>query len=201
MSIVVIGAHGKVARQALPLLSKLTDDLRGVIRNPAHAADVEKLGARPVVADITELSGDEWAELLDGAQTVIFSAGAGGGDPERTYAVDRDAAIAAVDATDPTSHFIMVSYWGAIRGDDVDEAEPFHHYARSKKRADEHLRSRLKKYTILKPAALTDDEAGEIRRGEESEQDPGTTSREAVALTIARVAAEGPSGDYCFVDG
>lgn len=201
MTIIVIGAHGNVARRALPLLSRLSDDVRGVIRNPDHAADVEKLGATAVVADITALDAAGWKALLGEADTVIFSAGAGGGDPERTYSVDRDAAIAASNATNPAAHFIMVSYWGASHGDEIPESEALHHYGRAKKLADDHLRATARRYTILKPSVLTDGEAGEIRFGDESEADPGTTSREAVALLIARAAAEGPSGELCFVDG
>lgn len=200
MSILVIGAHGKVASRALPLLKKLDNNVVGIVRKADDESDLREAGVTPVVADITTLSPEKWRELLHGHSTIVFSAGAGGGNPERTYAVDRDAAIAAIDACPTESHFIMVSYWGALRGDEVPESEPFHHYARSKMLADAHLRASTKKYTILKPAALTDDEAGEIRRGVEDERNPGTTSREAVAMTIARVAAEGPSGDYCFVD-
>lgn len=200
MSIIVIGAHGKVARHALPLLAKMSDNLRGVIRNPDHAAEVEKLGATPVVEDVTKLDDEAWQRLLEGAHTVVWSAGAGGGDPERTYAVDRDAAIASIDNCPDSAHYIMVSYWGASRGDEIDENDSFYPYAISKKTADEHLRSTKLKHTILKPSMLTDNEAGDIRTGSEDETEPGSTSREAVALMIARHTAEGPAGDFCFVD-
>lgn len=86
------------------------------------------------------------------------------------------------------------------RSTQVPEDNSFHHYAVSKMKADEHLRNSRHRHTILKPAALTDDELGEIEIGDEEETNPGTTSREAVATLIARYANEGPSGDVCFVD-
>lgn len=199
MKIIVIGAHGKVAQQALPLLRE-GNTVRGVIRNPDHADDVAALGAEPVVKDVENLSSEEWTELLSDANTIVWAAGAGGGNPERTYAVDRDAAIASIDAAPENAHYIMVSYWGAGRGDEVPEDNSFHHYAVSKMKADEHLRDKIHRHTILKPAALTDDEVGEIQVGEEDEESPGKTSREAVAMLIARYANEGPSGDVAFTD-
>lgn len=199
MNIIVIGAHGKVALRALPQLAE-GNNVRGVIRNPDHADEVAATGATPVVEDVEKLDPEGWAELLDGADTVVWSAGAGGGNPDRTYAVDRDAAIASIDATPTNAHYIMVSYWGASTGDQVPEDNSFHHYAVSKMKADEHLRNSRHRHTILKPAALTDDELGEIEIGDEEETNPGTTSREAVATLIARYANEGPSGDVCFVD-
>lgn len=199
MNITVIGAHGKVARHALPLLAE-GYTVRGVIRNPDHADEVASLGAEPIIQDIEKMQASDWQDLLKDSDIVVWSAGAGGGDPDRTYAVDRDAAIASIDATPENAHYIMVSYWGAGRGDQVPEEESFRPYAISKMTADEHLRTARHRHTILKPAALTDDEAGDIRVGEEDETDPGTTSREAVAMLIARYANEGPSGDVCFVD-
>ena len=63
--------------------------------------DQFRTGAQPVAADIEQLDTDALAGLLTGHHAVVFSAGAGGGDPKRTYAVDRDAAIRAIDAATP----------------------------------------------------------------------------------------------------
>jgi putative NADH-flavin reductase len=69
-----------------------------LIRNPDHAADVEATGARPRIADVEYLDTDRIADVLRGHDAVVWSAGAGGGDPARTYAVDRDATIRSTDA-------------------------------------------------------------------------------------------------------
>jgi uncharacterized protein YbjT (DUF2867 family) len=96
--IVVIGGHGKVALQLARILTERGEAVSSVFRNPDHSDDVAATGARPVVADIERLDTDALAGLLAGHDAVVFSAGAGGGNPARTYAVDRDAAIRVIDA-------------------------------------------------------------------------------------------------------
>ncbi len=96
--IVIVGGHGKVALHLARILNDRGDQVTSVIRNPDHADDVSATGAHPVVADIERLDTGALADLLAGHDAVVFSAGAGGGDPARTYAVDRDAAIRMIDA-------------------------------------------------------------------------------------------------------
>src|SRR5699024_10139267 len=96
--VIVIGGHGKVAMQLHPLLVARGDEPTGVIRAPEHGEDLHHAGAQPVVADVERLGVDGLADLLRGYDAVVWSAGAGGGDPDRTYAVDRDAAARSMDA-------------------------------------------------------------------------------------------------------
>ncbi len=51
-----------------------------------------------MVADVEQLSTEELTQMLRGHDVVIWSAGAGGADPARTRAADRDAAIRTIDA-------------------------------------------------------------------------------------------------------
>ena len=113
--IVLIGGHGKVALHLARILTERGDEVTSVFRNPDHADDVAATGARPVVADIETLDTSALAELLAGHDAVVFSAGAGGGNPARTYAVDRDAAIRVIDAAGQSGvhRFVTVSYFGA----------------------------------------------------------------------------------------
>src|SRR5690606_28882409 len=97
MEIALIGGHGKVALLAAPLLVEAGHSVRSVIRDPDHVADVEATGARAVVTDIETLDAAGWDALLEGADAVVWSAGAGGGNPARTRAVDLDAAVASMD--------------------------------------------------------------------------------------------------------
>jgi nucleoside-diphosphate-sugar epimerase len=129
--IVVIGGHGKVALHLARILNKRGDVVTSVFRNPAHADDVAATGARPVVADIETLDTDALAQLLAGHDAVVFSAGAGGGNPARTYAVDRDAAIRVIDAARQAGlrRFVMVSYFGAGPDHGVAEDNSFFPYA------------------------------------------------------------------------
>src|SRR5699024_1881708 len=114
-------------------------------------------GAQAVLADVETLDASGWDDLLRGKDAVVWSAGAGGGNPQRTRAVDQDAAIASMDAAQRVSatRYVMVSYFGASTDHGVPESEPFHAYAEAKARADEHLRGTALDWTILAPSRLT----------------------------------------------
>src|ERR1700687_6064033 len=96
--IIVAGGHGKIALQLASILTERGDEVSSVFRNPDHSDDVAATGAKPMQADIEQLDTAALAELLAGHDAVVFSAGAGGGNPARTYAVDRDAAVRVIDA-------------------------------------------------------------------------------------------------------
>ncbi|GAA1736904.1 NAD(P)H-binding protein [Brachybacterium phenoliresistens] len=185
MKITLIGGHGKVALLAEPLLTQAGHEVRAVIRNPEHGAEVEATGAQAVVADAQTLDADGWDALLAGSDAVVWSAGAGGGSPERTYAIDRDAAIASMDAAARVGarRYIMVSYFGAGPDHGVPEDHSFFPYADAKAAADAHLRGTDLDWTILGPSGLTLEEpTGRIDTAAASS---GTVSRANVAQVIA----------------
>lgn len=155
--IVIIGGHGKIALLAAPLLIGAGHEVTSVIRNPDHAADVEDTGATPLIADVENMSTEQIGTAISGHDVVIWSAGAGGGNPDRTYAVDRDAAIRTIDAAvaKGIDRFIMVSYFGAAMNHGVPQSNSFFHYAEAKAAADEHLRESTLRWTILGPSTLT----------------------------------------------
>ncbi len=187
--IVVIGGHGKVALQLARILSERGDEVSSVFRNPEHSDDVAATGARPVVADIERLDTNGLATLLAGHYAVVFSAGAGGGNPARTYAVDRDAAIRVIDAAAQAGvrRFVMVSYFGAGPDHGVPQDDPFFPYAEAKAAADAHLRASDLKWTVLGPGRLTlDAPTGRIMLGEGK----GDISRADVALVVAAALAD-----------
>lgn len=187
--IALIGGHGKVALQLARILTERGDEVSSVFRNPDHADDVAATGATPVVADIERLDVDELSSLLGGHDAVVFSAGAGGGDAARTYAVDRDAAIRVIDAAARAGvpRFVMVSYFGAGPDHGVPQDDPFFAYAEAKAAADTHLRASDLKWTVLGPGRLTLDEpTGRIGIG----QAKGQVSRADVALVAAAALAD-----------
>ena len=93
MLVVIAGAHGKIARKLIPLLSERGHGVRGIIRNPDHADDVRADGAAPVVCDLESADAAEIEEAVRDADAVVFAAGAGpGSGAERKWTVDRDAA-------------------------------------------------------------------------------------------------------------
>ena len=158
--VLIIGGHGHVALRLAPLLVDQGHEVTSVVRNPDHGDDVAATGARAVVTDVEQADTDELAELIHGQDVVVWSAGAGGGNPARTYAVDRDAAIRSIDAAEAAGvdRYMMVSYLGARPDHGVPADNSFFHYAESKAAADEHLRSSSLAYTVLGPGALTHDE-------------------------------------------
>lgn len=189
--IMIIGGHGKIALLLAPLLTQTHDQVSSVFRNPDHAEEVAVTGAVPVVADIEQLDTDGLARLLAGHDAVVFSAGAGGGNPERTYAVDRDAAIRCVDAAEKAGvrRFVMVSYFGAGPDHGVPDGDPFFPYAQAKAAADAHLRATDLDWTVLGPSRLTLEPAtGRIAVGPDTGK--GQVSRGNVAQVIAACLRE-----------
>ena len=164
--IIVFGGHGRIALLLAPLLVARGDEVTAVIRNPEHAEEVEAGGARALVADVEQMDVDAIAEVIRGHDAVVWSAGAGGGSAERTYAVDRDAAIRSMDATGRAGvrRYVMVSWLGSTADHGVPPEDSFFAYADAKWAADEHLRSLSLDGTILAPGTLTfDDPTGRIQ--------------------------------------
>lgn len=182
--ILLIGGHGNVALRAYPHLIQRGHHVTGVIRNPDHAEDIEHTGAFPLVADVETLDTPGFETLMQGVDVIVWSAGAGGGNPDRTYAVDRDAAIRSMVAAENTGvkRYIMVSYHRASPEHGVAPSNSFFHYAEAKAAADEYLRTSNLDWTILGPSALTlDPGSGTI----ELEGESASVSRENVATVIA----------------
>lgn len=183
--IIVFGGHGRIALLLAPLLVARRDEVTAVIRNPDHVADVEKTGATALVSDVEQLDTRGLAEIIAGHDAIVWSAGAGGGSPERTYAVDRDAAIRTMDAAADAGvgRYVMVSWIGSKEDHGIPEDDSFFPYADAKWAADEHLRGTDLDGTILGPGTLTFDEpTGRIVIDPEGR---GEVSRADVAQVIA----------------
>jgi len=188
--IVIVGGHGKIALRLATLLTGAGHEVTSLVRNPDHRDDVTATGAAPVVADVEKLSTASIGDVIAGHDVVVWSAGAGGGSPERTYAVDRDAAIRSIDAAEAAGipRYVMVSYMGAKTDHGVPEDSSFFAYAESKAAADEHLRQSGLGWTILGPSSLTDDPGtGSIEVGDDLES--GSVPRDDVAAVAAAVIA------------
>lgn len=188
--IAIIGGHGKVALQLSALLTDEGHSVTSFIRNPDHAADVAATGASPSVLDVENSTTAEIAAALRNHDAVVWSAGAGGGNPQRTYAVDRDAAIRSIDAAVEAgvNRYVMVSYFGAGPDHGVPADHSFHAYAEAKAAADEYLRGSGLSWTILGPGSLTDGPGNGLIDVDPSDPSSGTqTSRANVAIVAAAV--------------
>lgn len=188
--ILLIGGHGKVALLLEPVLVAAGHDVTAVIRTPDQEAEVAATGATPHVADIQTLDLDGFTNLVRGHDVVIWSAGAGGGAPERTYAIDRDAAIRSIDAAAAAgvTRYLMVSYFGAGPDHGVDPSDSFFAYAESKAAADAHLRASDLEWTILAPSTLTLDEP--TGRIDVAADESHSVARADVAAVIAASVEE-----------
>ena len=189
MRVTIFGGHGKVALLLAPLLVEAGHDVRSVVRNPDHASDVEAGGATPVVASIEESDTDALTELLRGSDAVVWSAGAGGGDPARTVAVDRDGAIRSMEAARAAGveRYVMVSFSGAFPEHRVPQDDPFRNYQDAKIAADDHLRATELDWTILGPGTLTTEPGGRAVNPDATFQDGDRASRELVAQVALAV--------------
>jgi uncharacterized protein YbjT (DUF2867 family) len=188
--IAIIGGHGKVALHLSRILSGEGHDVTSFIRNPGHVSDVTATGASAEVLDVENSTTAELAKALGGHDAVVWSAGAGGGNPSRTYAVDRDAAIRSMDAAVEAGvkRYVMVSYFGADKDHGVPEDNSFFAYAEAKAAADEYLRNTGLDWTVLGPGALTEDApTGLIEVNPANPGDGTQTSRANVALVAAAV--------------
>jgi uncharacterized protein YbjT (DUF2867 family) len=163
MRVVIAGAHGKIGMLLGRRLAERGDEAVGVVRNPAHTADLAAIGQRPVVLDLEAASVDEVAAVLQGADSVVFTAGAGpGSGVARKDTVDRAAAVLLADAAERAGvrRYLLVSATGVedVRGDTTGpDDEVFHAYLVAKLAAEDDLRARTLDWTILRPGHLTDD--------------------------------------------
>jgi uncharacterized protein YbjT (DUF2867 family) len=155
MEVLIAGGHGKVARHLIRRLSQDGDVARALIRNADHAADVEADGGVPVICDLER---DDVRAHVDGADAIVFAAGAGpGSGPERKRTVDYGGAVACIEAAEALGvrRFVMVSSIGAHDPDGGGEA--MRPYLRAKADADERLRSSTLDWTIVRPGSLQDE--------------------------------------------
>src|SRR5687768_13820580 len=114
MDVVVVGGHGQIGLRLLRLLAERGDRARGLVRNPDHRGDFEKIGAEGIVADLE--GDDDIAAPIDGADAIVFSAGAGpGSGAERKKTVDLGGALKSIDAAKANGigRFVIVSSMGA----------------------------------------------------------------------------------------
>ena len=186
MDVVIVGGHGKIAMRLAKLLADRGDRVRGVIRKPEQAADLEALGAEAVVCD---MESEDLDAAVEGADAVVFAAGAGpGSGPERKQTVDLGGAVKLIDAAKAkgVSRYVIVSSMGA---DDPSVADgDFRAYLQAKHDADEALAASGLDFTIVRPGGLTDDPGtGKVELSTEAGWRRGSVPRDDVAAVLLAV--------------
>jgi len=234
--VLLLGGHGKVSLHLTPLLLAKSWNVTSVIRDPKQKDEILKLGEGQkgsvdvFIESLDDVKSDADAQkVLDQVKPnyVVWSAGAGGkGGPQRTYAVDQDAAkhyISSSLATPSVSKFLMVSYIGSRKNrapwwNDEDWKSAQHvnnevlpHYFKAKVEADEHLAAAAKKRKDggdvkfqainLRPGSLTDDPAtGKIKLGKTASR--GSIPRaDVAAVAAALLARDDTDGWYDLLEG
>ena len=201
MRIVVAGAHGQIARRLGRLLTERGDTVVGIVRNPAHEADLVADGTEPVVLDLESATVDDVSAALSEADAVVFAAGAGpGSGAARKDTVDRAAAVLLADAAEwaGVPRYLLVSSMGveAVAGDRTPEGvdEVFVAYLRAKLAAEENLLARHGLgVTVVRPGALTDDPGtGRVRLARSVER--GSVPRDDVAAVLMALLDEPRDG-------
>src|SRR5580692_5168531 len=197
MRIVIAGGHGKIALLLERLLAGRGDQAVGLIRNPAHAADVQQAGAEAVVCDLEAASAGDVAALLSGADAVVFAAGAGpGSGVPRKDSVDRGASVLMADAAERAGvrRFVQVSSMGAGQPPGRGGDEVWAAYITAKTAAEDDLRARDLDWTILRPGGLTDATATGRVHLAAPPVPAGTIPRADVAAVIAALLDEPGTG-------
>jgi uncharacterized protein YbjT (DUF2867 family) len=201
MDVVVAGGHGKIGMRLLRLLAERNHRARGLIRNPDHARDLEEVGAEAVVCDIEALG--DISECCEGADVVVFAAGAGpGSGPERKRTVDYAGAVKLIEAATKNGidRYVIVSAISVDRPDEwSDQMRP---YYEAKRDADQAVLDSGLSYTIVRPGGLTDDPGtGLVKVGTNLER--GEIPREDVAAVLLAVleARSGVGKTFELVSG
>jgi nucleoside-diphosphate-sugar epimerase len=202
MDVAIAGGHGQIARRLASLLAARGDHVRGLIRNPNHAAAVHATGADPVVCDLEAVDSGAIAEAIEGADAVVFAAGAGpGSGTARKLTMDRDGAIKLLDAARAVGaqRYVIISSVGAESPPGGDE--PFSVYLQAKAAADAAVAASDRDWTIVRPGRLTD-EPGTGRVRVQADAFRGEVPRDDVAAVLAAVLPEPrATGATLYVNG
>ncbi|KAI0976922.1 NAD dependent epimerase/dehydratase [Xylaria arbuscula] len=213
--VLLLGGSGKIAQLLTPLLLQRSWTVTSIIRNPDQTANLQKLGENQsgklnvLVRSLEEVKSDAQAQsIIDEVKPdyVVWSAGAGGkGAPERTFAIDRDAAIhfiRASVATPSITKFVMISFitsrlekapwWTDEQWKEEKETtlKKLERYYQAKVAADQVLYEESKKRPSdfaginLRPGILTLEPAGKVALGRVPITS-GTSSRASVAQLAA----------------
>ncbi|WP_283137642.1 SDR family oxidoreductase [Rhizohabitans arisaemae] len=187
MRVVVAGGHGKIGLRVERLLTGRGDEASGLIRNPDQVPAVQRTGAHAVLCDLERIDVDGLLPHLDGADGVVFAAGAGpGSGPARKNTVDRGAAVLLAQACERAGvrRFLQISSKGAGVPPRPAADESWAVYITAKTEAEDDLRGRNLDWTILRPGILTDEPGTGLVDLAEPPMPHGKVSRDDVAKVV-----------------
>ena len=190
MLVAIAGGHGQIALRLAKQLTERGDDVRSLIRNPDHEADVSAAGGDPVVCDLEQADEQAVADAISGADAVVFAAGAGpGSGAQRKGTMDLGGAVKLIAAAKAAGirRYVMVSSINADPNHAGDDT--FSVYLRAKGEADAELAASGLDYTIVRPGRLTNEPGtGRVKLGDGVGS--GEIPRDDVAAVLAAVLHE-----------
>jgi len=169
MRVLVTGGSGLIGSHVIARLAAHGAEVRALVRHPAAASAVERLGAHPVDGDVRDRTA--FRAAARGVDGIVHAAAlvAGRRPFEEFEEVNVGGAIHAADAAAQTGarlvHISSTSVYGRRPdGRSVDESFPFarlaHHdfYARTKRAAEDalirHARAHRVHATLLRPCVV-----------------------------------------------
>lgn len=187
--IFIVGGAGQIARLMTPQLIANGNRVSSLYRHDEQHDQLADLGATPVKGDLTQISVQDMAAMMEDVQTVVFAAGAGGAGQELTKAVDGEGFEKTVAAAKEAGvkRIYLISVFPEA-GRTADLGEGFENYMRIKKMADVHLVRSGLEFVIIRPGTLGDDAGtGKVAAGLAVPY--GTIQRADVASFIAETIA------------
>ncbi|MCO8270682.1 SDR family oxidoreductase [Actinoplanes sp. TRM 88003] len=185
MDILVAGGHGQIALRLLKILAASGHTARGLIRKPEQAADLQAVGAVPVIGDLE--NDPTLSPYVKGADAVVFAAGAGpGSGPARKRTVDLGGAVKLADAAveQGVRRYVMISSIGAH--DPAAGGDTMGPYLAAKGEADAYVTAlEALDWTIVRPGSLTDEPGTGLVTVRREMGGRGPVPRDDVAAVVA----------------
>ncbi|MEZ0578467.1 NAD(P)H-binding protein [Nocardioides sp. MH1] len=192
MRIAIVGGHGQIARLLHPLLVAAGHTPVALVRNPAHAPDLEDLDADVRRLDIEQQDAAAFAEAFAGCEAVVFAAGGGpDGNARRKQTVDLEGSLKSIAGASSAGirRFVQVSAIDVDNPLPPDTGEVWRAYVEAKRDADAALRAADLDWTILRPGRLTDEApTGRVALGPDVPR--GDVTRADVAAVLAAVLGD-----------
>lgn len=177
MQIAVIGAAGGVGRRVVAQAAEAGHAVRALVRTQEQAEMMELHGAAPVLGDLT----GSWEAVLDGADAVVWAAGAGVSG--HYQAIDGEALTRVADTLGQRGprRLVVVSSMGVDR---PEQMPPFlTAVLRVKAISDAHVQASGLDWTIVRPGGLLD-QPGTGRVQVAARLPGGAVSRDDVAAVV-----------------
>ena len=203
MKVLIVGANGKIGTHLSKKLSQEENfEPLAMIRKEEQKEKFDQLGVSTIQGDLSD-SVDELEKVVKKADTVVFTAGSGGGTgAEKTLEIDLDGAVKTILAAEKANvnRFVLVSAAGADDRSFWPKSGIKPYYV-AKHFADEALKNSSLDYTILRPTRLTDDSGkGKIKVGKSPADLNDEIAREDVANTLLEVLKNEESSKHKVIE-